>query len=78
MNAITNPDDVEFYILDLKGGMEFSKYEGLPNVKSIACDLFESTKTLAFILEDIKKRQNYMKKNGYTNIVDTFLSLQQQ
>lgn len=71
--AMSNPDDVDFCILDLKGGMEFSKYDSLPNVKSIACDLFESTETLAYILDDIKKRQKYMKNNGYTNIVDTHI-----
>ncbi|GIN38429.1 FtsK/SpoIIIE domain-containing protein [Heyndrickxia oleronia] len=68
MNQMEN---VEFYILDLKGGMEFGHYVGIPQVKKISSDIFESTELLSTIIEDLKQRQKSMRSKQYTNIVDT-------
>ncbi|MEK5176890.1 FtsK/SpoIIIE domain-containing protein [Heyndrickxia sp. FSL W8-0496] len=68
MNQIEN---VEFYILDLKGGMEFGHYVGIPQVKEVSSDIFESTELLSTIIEDLKGRQKFMRTKQYTNIVDT-------
>lgn len=68
MNQIEN---VEFYILDLKGGMEFGHYVGIPQVKEVSSDIFESTELLSTIIEDLKGRQKFMRSKQYTNIVDT-------
>ncbi|PTY76227.1 hypothetical protein B5V89_18710 [Heyndrickxia sporothermodurans] len=68
MNQMKN---VDFYILDLKGGMEFGHYLGIPQVEDVASDLYESTELLSTILEDLKQRQKFMKSKQYTNIVDT-------
>ncbi len=68
MNQIEN---VEFYILDLKGGMEFGHYIGIPQVKEVSSDIFESTELLSTIIEDLKGRQKFMRSKQYTNIVDT-------
>ncbi|KAB2334247.1 FtsK/SpoIIIE domain-containing protein [Bacillus mesophilum] len=68
MNQMEN---VEFYILDLKGGMEFGKYIGIPQVKAVASDIFESTEQLHGIIEELKSRQKYMRSKGYTNIVES-------
>lgn len=68
---LNQPNNVEFYILDLKGGLEFYKYSALPQVKSVACDVYEAAEVLGKIVEDLKKRELEFRQKGYTNIVDT-------
>ncbi|WP_440706246.1 FtsK/SpoIIIE domain-containing protein [Heyndrickxia oleronia] len=68
MNQMEN---VEFYILDLKGGIEFGHYIGIPQVKEVSSDIFESTELLSTIIEDLKGRQKFMRSKQYTNIVET-------
>lgn len=73
MNSLilNNPDDVEIYILDLKAGLEFQKFLGLPQVKAVACDVFESAEVLINLIEQLKKDEITFREKGYTNIVDT-------
>ncbi len=68
---LNNPDDVEFYILDLKGGLEFYKYSGIPQVKRVACDIYESAEILNELSEEIKQQEALLRKHGYSNIVDS-------
>lgn len=69
--VMNNPDDVELFILDLKGGLEFGHYLALPQVKAVASDIYEATELLAYLSEDLKKQQQFFRKNGYKNIVGT-------
>lgn len=68
---LNNPQDVEIYVLDLKAGLEFYKYKSLPQVREVACDVFESAKLLSEITQDLKKREGEFRQKGYTNIIDT-------
>lgn len=68
---LNNPDHVEIYILDLKAGLEFYKYKGLPQVKEVACDVYESAALLSHITEELKKRELYFREKGFSNIIDT-------
>jgi S-DNA-T family DNA segregation ATPase FtsK/SpoIIIE len=68
---LNNPQDVEIYVLDLKAGLEFYKYKSLPQVKEVACDVFESAELLNLITQDLKKREMVFREKGYTNIIDT-------
>jgi S-DNA-T family DNA segregation ATPase FtsK/SpoIIIE len=68
---LNNPQDVEIYVLDLKAGLEFYKYKVLPQVKEVACDVYESAAVLNQITQDLKKRELLFREKGYTNIVDT-------
>lgn len=68
MNQMQN---AEFYFLDLKGGLEFGKYLGLPQVKAVASDVFEATEVLAGIVDDLKNREKIFRLKGYTNVVNT-------
>lgn len=68
---LNNPDDVEFYILDLKAGLEFYKYKAMPQVKEVACDVYESAEVLSNITEQLKQREELFREKGYTNIIDT-------
>src|SRR5690606_32191121 len=66
-----NPDNVEFYILDLKGGLEFYKFRNLPQVKGVACDVYEAAEMLNEVVTGIKEREHEFREKGLTNIVDT-------
>lgn len=56
-------DNIELFILDLKGGMEFGMYEDIPQVKKVASDLVESAETLLGILERLKLKQKHMRSH---------------
>lgn len=73
MNTIilNNPENVDIYILDLKAGLEFYKYKALPQVKEVACDVYESAELLHNITNRLKERELTFRKKGYSNIVDT-------
>lgn len=66
-----HPDDVEFNIIDLKGGLEFGPYEKLKQVKSVASDVSEAYKVLQSIQKQIKADMSHFKSKGYTNILNT-------
>ena len=66
-----HPDDVEFYIIDLKGGLEFSRYELLQQVKGVAADPLESAQMLEGIHEQMQRDYMFFRKQHYANVVDT-------
>lgn len=68
---ISNPDNVRFIILDLKGGLEFWKYNDLPQVLTVASDLLEACKALDQVYKMIKLEEDRYRKNGWSNITDT-------
>src|SRR5690625_1447348 len=67
----SHPDDVEFYIIDLKGGLEFGKYESLNQVKAVASNVNESFNILNTVQNQIKSDMSQFKRNGYTNITES-------
>lgn len=69
-----HPDDVEFYIVDLKGGLEFNRYQKLKQVNSVASNVFEAKHTLTDVLKAVKGDLSLFKQNGYTNVLDTNIS----
>lgn len=62
-----NPDGVEFYILDLKGGLAFHRYRNLKQVKVVAGNHKESAKALKMVKQDIKRDIDYLKSIGAEN-----------
>lgn len=68
---MNQPANVEFYFLDLKGGLEFGKYIGLPQVQAVASNVYEAAEVLNEIVAEIKQREKLFRQKGYTNIVDT-------
>ncbi|MDM8098646.1 FtsK/SpoIIIE domain-containing protein [Oceanobacillus oncorhynchi] len=67
----SNPDDVEFYVLDLKEKLEFGPYENLRQVKGVAGNVHESKEMLEDVLKNIKSDMADFRKKGYTNVLDT-------
>ena len=68
---LNNPDDVEFHIIDLKGGLEFGPYEKLKQVKSVSSNVKEAKKVLSIVSNDINSNMSMFKSKGYRNILDT-------
>lgn len=64
-------NNVEFYIIDLKGGLEFNRYKALEQVKDVACDIYEATELLQKLQSMFVKDYEYFRKNNYSNVVDT-------
>lgn len=65
------PNDVEFDLLDLKGGVEFGRYELLRQVRSVSSNVEEATLTLESVLNDMGKTQKHFRRMGWNNINET-------
>jgi DNA segregation ATPase FtsK/SpoIIIE, S-DNA-T family len=66
-----HPEDVEFLILDMKGGLEFSRYRNLRQVVEVASNPFEAFEALCVVKTFMEQRELEFKKNVWSNIVDT-------
>jgi DNA segregation ATPase FtsK/SpoIIIE, S-DNA-T family len=66
-----NPENVEFYIIDLKGGLEFGRYECLKQVKAVASNPGEAEELLSFLHEQMSYDYVHFRQNHFANIVDT-------
>lgn len=66
-----HPDEVAFYIIDLKGGLEFERYRNLQQVNDIATNQEEAANMLLEIHDNIKQRESIFRKKLWSNILDT-------
>lgn len=66
-----HPDDVEIYIIDLKGGLEFNRYKTLRQVKQVAKDPAEALQLLQGVHEQMQKDYKLFSKKYWTNISNT-------
>ncbi len=71
MNHFIKQNDVEFFIIDLKGGLEFGKYEKLKQVKNVSSNISNTYQLLKNIEMKIKLDMQYFKEKGYSNILET-------
>ncbi|AZJ21527.1 cell division protein FtsK [Bacillus wiedmannii bv. thuringiensis] len=69
--TVANPEHVHFYIIDLKGGLEFGPYTNVKQVESIAEKPIEAFQVLSMILKRMKEKMLFMKGHHYTNVVET-------
>jgi S-DNA-T family DNA segregation ATPase FtsK/SpoIIIE len=66
---LQNPDDVEFYIIDLKEKLEFGRYRNIKQVKDTAGNYMEAFTLLSIIVKDMFESIEELKSNGYiTNV----------
>ncbi|MFB5556711.1 FtsK/SpoIIIE domain-containing protein [Bacillus cytotoxicus] len=68
---LAKPNDVHFFIIDLKGGLEFGPYSHLKQIHSVAEAPFEAFNVLNYILEKTEEKMLYMKEKHFTNVVET-------
>ena len=67
-----HPDDAEFYIIDLKGGLEFSQYAELPQVKGrVAGDYMEAFMMALGLHNLLNQDLKFFKAHGIRNIVNS-------
>jgi S-DNA-T family DNA segregation ATPase FtsK/SpoIIIE len=66
-----HPDDVEFYIIDLKGGLEFNRYKNLKQVKFVAKDPGEAVILLQYIHKQLEEDYELFGRNFWTNVSNT-------
>ncbi|KIL79613.1 FtsK/SpoIIIE domain-containing protein [Bacillus badius] len=66
-----NPDDIEFYIIDLKGGLEFGPYERLKQVKRVVANPEDAALLLDRMLNQIEGEYHKFRTNNWSNVVDT-------
>lgn len=62
------PDNASFTLIDLKGGLEFSQYKDLSQVRSLAKDPEEALESLKFAVEKMNQITEYLLKNGFRNV----------
>lgn len=75
-NLVTNlilqqAQNVHFFIIDLKAGLEFGRYRNLQQVEQVAENPAEALEMLFSIHEMMLKQVEIMKQSYLTNIVDT-------
>ncbi|NUK31003.1 cell division protein FtsK [Parageobacillus sp. VR-IP] len=66
-----HPEDVEFLILDMKGGLEFGRYRNLKQVIEVSSNPFEAFEALRIVQTFMEQRMREFCQNGWSNIVDT-------
>lgn len=70
-HTISNDPGAEFYILDLKGGLEFNRYRKYSSVKSIASDDESADLLLQSVIKRMDNDMVDFKNKGYNNILNT-------
>lgn len=64
-------DDVEFVILDMKGGLEFGRYKNLKQVVDVASSPAEAFEMLGKVKVFMEQQEALFKQNGWSNVVNT-------
>jgi S-DNA-T family DNA segregation ATPase FtsK/SpoIIIE len=62
------PDHVRFTLVDLKGGVEFSDYENIKQVSSMATEPEEVSASLKTVFDEMKEKQIKQRKKGFKNV----------
>lgn len=70
-HLINNQEQIEFHLIDLKGGLEFSRYKNLKQVKNVTSGIKETYHLLNKIEKMIRKDMQFFKDKGHSNILDT-------
>lgn len=68
---LNNPENVEFYLIDLKAGVEFYKYRNLKQVKMVATDVQETYELLTVVLNKLNSQKQYFRDNGWTDVTES-------
>lgn len=69
----SHPDDVEFILIDLKGGLEFDRYKNLKQVRHVCKNLEETHAVLQQLHYDLASLMTDFLEKGINNIAETNL-----
>lgn len=64
----SQPDNVHFYLIDLKGGVELCDYENVKQTQSIAYEPEEALATLQSAYEKMRELQRQLRTKGKKNV----------
>lgn len=64
----THPDEVEFTLIDLKGGLEFGPYENLKQVKRFATDVDSAVRVLKETRKEMANTFEMLRRKGKKNV----------
>jgi S-DNA-T family DNA segregation ATPase FtsK/SpoIIIE len=62
------PDDVTFTLIDLKGGLSFSRFRDCKQVETVAKDPKEAYEALKSVQERMDSTMNYLEEKGFEDI----------
>ncbi len=68
---LSNPNDVELYLIDLKAGVEFSRYENIQQVNDVATNVGQTYQLLHEVCNRLEAKQAQAREEGWNNIVET-------
>ncbi len=68
---LNHPEDAEIYLIDLKAGVEFGRYENLYQVKKVASTIEETFELLHEVKTRLDARKTEAKREGWNNIQET-------
>lgn len=70
INTLVNnhPEDVEFSLVDLKGGLEFGTYENMKQVKNFAANIDEVEEVLKQVQQQMESTFRLLKKKGKKSV----------
>ncbi|QKE71898.1 cell division protein FtsK [Arthrobacter citreus] len=71
---LQQPENVQFFIIDLKGGLEFKDDEKLKQVVKVATNLKEVFDLLSEVKERMENEIKFFRSKGIKNIVDSDIS----
>jgi DNA segregation ATPase FtsK/SpoIIIE, S-DNA-T family len=66
-----HPDDVEIYLIDLKAGVEFSRFKNLKQVRKVAANIVETFDLLNEVCTKLEAKQAQAREKGWSNIIET-------
>lgn len=66
----TKPEHVKFYLIDLKGGIEFCDYENIKQVQSIAYEPHEALETLQMAYDRMRDVQSKLRMMGKKSVLE--------
>ena len=69
-----HPEDVEFYIIDLKGKLEFNPYRDLKQVRMIAGNPQDAKVMLNLLWNEIEERMDHFLQHKLNNITKTSIT----
>ena len=67
VNLLESSNNLQMYLIDLKGGLEIKAYESLKNV-SLVRDIPESVMTLKFLVDEMERRYKFLESIGKKKI----------
>jgi S-DNA-T family DNA segregation ATPase FtsK/SpoIIIE len=69
--AVNNEDHIRFYLIDLKGGLTFGRYESLSCVERVADSPESAWEVLKEVHDEMKEKMKEFRKKGYEGVADS-------